>query len=117
MRLHFREDGILHVHVLTSQEVTLEQVQEVVDLTESILKGNRVPHLITTEKPYVIPNNEARQYLAESRTRISAADAYIISSLAQKIISRFYVRINKPLVPTNFFEEKEKALAWLKNFL
>ncbi|CAG0990487.1 hypothetical protein FLAV_02279 [Flavobacteriales bacterium] len=104
MALHFRADGILHVNVITEQEVTAEQVKETVDFTKNILKGERVPHLITTEKPYVIPNNEAREYLASKhREEISCADAYILKSLAQKIIAKFYIRINKPRIPTNFF--------------
>jgi hypothetical protein len=118
MTLHFRNDGILHVHVISEQEITKEQVKETVILTKSILKGERVPHLISTEKPYVIPDNEARQYLAsKSREEISCADAYILKSLAQKIIAKFYIRINKPRIPTNFFTDEDSATKWLKDFL
>lgn len=47
----------------------------------------------------------------------SKADAFVIKSLAQKILANFYLRINKPERPTKFFNKKEEALDWLKQYM
>ena len=47
----------------------------------------------------------------------SKADAFVIKSLAQKILANFYLKINKPERPTKFFNKKEEALDWLKQYM
>ena len=39
-----------------------------------------------------------------------------IKSLAHKILASFYLKINKPVVPTCFFNNKIDAEKWLKSF-
>lgn len=47
----------------------------------------------------------------------SKADAFVIKSMAQKILANFYIKINKPERPTKFFNSKEDAIDWLKQYL
>jgi hypothetical protein len=44
----------------------------------------------------------------------SAADAFVINSLPQRIIANFYVMIMRPERPTKFFNSKEEAVKWMK---
>lgn len=57
---------------------------------------------------------EAREYFAseEGCLKIKCC-AIIISSEVTKIIANFFIRINKPLVPTSLFTSEEKARQWL----
>jgi hypothetical protein len=45
------------------------------------------------------------------------ADAFVIDSLAQRILGNFYLKFNKPQFPTRFFNSKEEALIWLEAFV
>lgn len=47
----------------------------------------------------------------------SKADAFVLNSIAQKILANFYVKINKPERPTKFFNNSEEALIWLKKYI
>lgn len=47
----------------------------------------------------------------------SIADAFVIKSMAQKILANFYIKIYKPERPTKFFNHKEEAVTWLNSFL
>ncbi len=47
----------------------------------------------------------------------SKADAFVIYSLSQKILGNFYLKINKPERPTQFFNSAEDALSWLKQYM
>ncbi|MDF2451466.1 MAG: hypothetical protein K0S26_970, partial [Bacteroidota bacterium] len=59
-----------------------------------IINMNNVKHI----------TKEAREYLAsEKGCRKIKCGAIIISSEVTKIIANFFIRINKPLVPTSLF--------------
>lgn len=63
-------------------------------------------------------SREARSFASQIKTdegRI--AEAFIITSTANKLIGNFYINVNKPLVPTKIFSSEEKALEWLESFL
>jgi hypothetical protein len=47
----------------------------------------------------------------------STADAFVIKSMAQRIIGNFYLKVSKPERPTRFFNNKDEAISWLKNYL
>jgi hypothetical protein len=57
----------------------------------------------------VIAKNENNPY--------SKADAFVIKSMAQRILANFYVKIHKPERPTKFFGSKEEAIIWLNQYL
>ena len=57
----------------------------------------------------VIAKNENNPY--------SRADAFVIKSMAQKILANFYLKIHKPERPTKFFNSKEDAIMWLNLYL
>ena len=47
---------------------------------------------------------------------LQIAEAFLLTSLAQKILINFYIRFDKPLVPSKVFTNKEKAIEWLRQF-
>ena len=61
------------------------------------------------ELMFALAKNENNPY--------SKADAFVIKSLAQKILANFYLKISKPERPTKFFNKKEEALDWLKQYM
>ncbi len=52
-----------------------------------------------------------------SNDPFSKADAFVIKSLAQKIMANFYIKIVRPERPTKFFNTKEVALKWIKKHM
>jgi hypothetical protein len=60
---------------------------------------------------------EAREFLAskEGCQKVKRC-AIVISSEVTKIIANFFIRINKPQVPTTIFTSEEKARQWLLSF-
>jgi hypothetical protein len=58
------------------------------------------------------------RYLAQNKNNPYAkADAFVIKSVAQKIIANFYLKISTPERPTKFFKNKTEAINWLKTIL
>jgi hypothetical protein len=61
------------------------------------------------------PDLEAMNYIAsEGSSPYAIAEAYVIASLSQKILAKFYLNFNKPARPTRMFGAIPEAVTWLK---
>ncbi len=47
----------------------------------------------------------------------SIADAFVLKSLSQRFLAKFYFKFVKPERPTEFFKKEEDALNWLQQFI
>lgn len=59
----------------------------------------------------------ARDYLAQSGSVLTKAVGFLVHQKVTQTIATFYVNINKPSVPTQLFEDKSAALAFLSNYI
>jgi len=58
--------------------------------------------------------NDIRQFYSESKSiKYRYADAFIIDSLAVRLLVNFYISFNKPLIPTKTFTNLEDAMLWI----
>ena len=58
--------------------------------------------------------NVVRAYVASDEvSKIVSGDAFIIKSMALKILMNGYLKFNKPNRPTRFFNEEQAAIVWL----
>jgi hypothetical protein len=63
----------------------------------------------------MLPDPETRAFMvSEKRLSLTKADAMVLTSLPQRILGDFYLKINKPPISTKFFGNKEDAIVWLK---
>lgn len=115
--IQIREDGIMHIHIKVDLDFDMENSLEILDAKIEVSEGEKHPILYTGSK-FVIPTNEVREYLAsEKRNALTIAEAFLVKSLPQRLISNFYIKINKPARPTKMFTNKEKAMEWLITFI
>lgn len=63
---------------------------------------------------YTMIEEGVREYFhaISSRSR-KVADAFVVRNLQQRISANFYLRVNRPGYPTQYFNSKEEALTWL----
>jgi hypothetical protein len=84
---------------------------------EQITKGNTYPILKIPGK-YSSIDNEARKFISSLEAmQYSTAEAFVTTFLPHKIFGNFYMKINKPVKPTAFFETEKQAVEWLKQFV
>jgi len=108
--------GFYKVSVNESEEFTIDDLKKLV-LAESELGGEKLPVLVLCAE-HASTNSELMNAMAKNiNNPFSKADAFVIKSMAQKILANFYVKINKPERPTKFFNNKDEAIDWLKPFL
>lgn len=113
--ISLRSDNIYVIEVKKEKEFTVEQMAQVIEAEEK-LGGVKLPILILCYD-LASTNVELMNYLArENANPYAKAEAYVLSSLNQRILAKFYTKIVKPARPTRFFSEEEEAMKWLKQF-
>ena len=117
LSVSLREDGIVLIDVKANQDIDVKDVKDVVGALEQIGNGKKYPLLIVSGE-YTLPTPEARAYIATAESDpFASAEAYVVTSLSQKLVGNVYLSFNKPARPTHIFTSEEKAVEWLKQFL
>lgn len=113
----YREDGILELHAKDDHLYSVSDVKENVQAFGDLTAKQKVPVLIIGGS-FTSLDKETRGFMAsEESLKYSIAEAFYLTSLPQKILINFYIKFDRPLVPTKVFTSKEKANEWLKGFL
>ena len=111
-----RDDGIIELHANDHHVYTIEDVKENVRAFGELTGNKKAPVLIIGGS-FSSLDDKTREFMAtEESLKYSTAEAFLITSLAQKILINFYIKFNKPLVPTRVFTDKEEAIEWLTRY-
>lgn len=113
--VYLRADGFYQVIIKPEKEFTLKNLDEVI-IAEREFGGDKLPVLVACGD-LATTNVELLYHLAqEGSNPYSLADGFVLSSLNQKLLANFYIKINRPSRPTKFFKNEEDALTWLSQF-
>ena len=106
------EDGVIHFVYKQGEELDLQgAIQVVADRLKA--QGNTSFPIICDIRGLKSVNKEARDYLAKEGSSKVSAVALVVGSPARKVMSNFYLAVNKPDVPTRLFISEEDALTYL----
>ena len=107
------DDDLLFMNIEEDKEFELKDFLQLKDAAYRIGNGDRFYKIINVGM-LTSPNSEARLASAsEKGCEYKKADAFVIYSLAQKIVANIYLKFNKPHVPTKFFNDVVSAKKWL----
>ena len=113
-RVFLRDDGILQIEIKDNTYFEVKDADELIDAAKKIGGGKRFLNLIFTGKETLL-DTKARSYSSSKEgSKYKLADAFVINTLAQKLIANFIVKAQNPAVPTAFFQDEESAVKWLK---
>lgn len=112
--LHFRPDGILHLHYHSVKELSaLHAEKTFLECREMMQAITPVPLLITGE-PGLTTTAEFRKYNAGKEVlEHTTAVAAVIDSFAYVLLVNFFNQMHQPYRPVKMFRSKEKAIEWL----
>ncbi|HEV7230839.1 MAG TPA: hypothetical protein VGO45_05900 [Bacteroidia bacterium] len=111
------EDSILYVSFNDGAEVDKADVEDI--YSEGLKMSGGKPYMTLSD----IRNNpastpEARAFAATcDYAKYRLADALLADSSMTTLVANFYIRFNKPKVPTRLFSSKEKAVQWLQEII
>jgi hypothetical protein len=111
------EDCIIHIHIKPGREIELSDAVFIVEAMGKLGDGKKYPVLIDAGS-FCSIDKEARIFAASAESNLyTIADAIAYCNLAQKLLVNFYMKYNKPVVPTRAFSNKPEAIEWLKGFI
>jgi len=112
-RVGMRSDGIVQTDIFDEQELSVADVKEVIIAIGQIAQQQMSGQLIIAGT-LSGPDLPAMKFIAsEGSSPYAIAEAYVITSLSQKILAQFYLNFNKPARPTKMFSEETPAVIWL----
>ena len=113
--ISLRKDGITEINSADDFEYDIEQIKENHEQIR-IFNNGKMALVLNMVGDHTTITKEAREYMASGpHKNIIKAEAFVLQSVAQKIIARFYYKINQPIVPVGFFKTKAEAEAWLNS--
>lgn len=108
------EDGIIRIKTFPNSQMNLDDAKEGSRIVEKLSKG-KGPVIFIDMREATSMNRESRKYYSELESNIAVA--LLVESPLSKVISNFFMGLNKTSYPLKIFSSKEKALDWLKGFL
>ena len=112
------DNGIIKIDMLDGFTIDLEESVQINIAQGELLKGVKEPGLTLMIADSTTQfTNDARGFSASKEgLRFSTAEALVVKTLAQRLVVNFYLKINKPSVPSKAFDTEESAIEWLLSF-
>lgn len=110
------EDNIIEVLFFDNQILTPEDIKDNYEMMDCFTEGSPHKRLVISGH-FTEITHEARNVLLEEtnkRSSLIQAEAIVIHSIAQKIFSYLYYRLNKGKYPIAIFDNIPDALDWLR---
>lgn len=110
--LSFRE-GVLRVKVKENAEVSVKTMTEL--LGEAVrIAGFKKYFAIIDVRAGFHSEADVRDYYSDNDySKYRYADAFVVKSLAIRLMVNFYISVNKPSIPTKTFTDPEQAEKWI----
>lgn len=111
------ENGIIIGTYLETTSLDLVMAQKGVEMRRA-LSGNCARPLLMDICNLKGASADARKYLAsnESLSEVSAG-ALLVKSSFTEALGNFFFAVSKPIIPKKIFTDKNKAVAWLNQFI
>lgn len=108
-------DGVLFITY--NKDVVLDLPAAVYVVKERLLfhEGRSLPVLCDVRQIKEV-NKAARSYLSNEGSILVKAVAFIVDSPVSEMLSEFYLRTNKPTIPTKAFNNVDLALKFLDQY-
>lgn len=102
------------IHLTQGEDLSLAETLEIFRWVRSQISDSK--HYLIVEAGFGSTADPAvREWLSsEERLEAIAADAFIVNSIAHKIVVNFYLKYNKPQHPTKAFTNIDDARIWIK---
>jgi hypothetical protein len=108
-----RKDGIIQSYFYANYNGEIEDAINIVETFKILKEQEKCLALLIVEEGATF-SKEAREFVASAEvSKIVKADAFVINSLALKILMNGYLKFNKPNRPTRFFNDEKPAVEWL----
>lgn len=109
------KDDIIKVLIKDSASIEVEDLLEMKDFNKKLAGGKDYYLLFIAGKDSHISKEAREKSTGKEISENKLAQAFVVQSLAHKIIANFFINIQKPSMPTKMFTNEKEAIHWLKS--
>lgn len=111
------EDGIIRVDGREGEYIELNDALEMRAANLKLSNGKPFCLLMNGVSDYYTYSPEAKTLFASKEyCLLRKATAFVVDSLSVRMMAAFFIKMNKPLSPTQIFSTEAEAIEWLKLF-
>jgi len=110
-----RMDKIVHYKMKSNCMILLPDIITHYDLFKEKYAGQKFLNLYEFEENSEVDDDVRKWASNPAGNNFTIADAFVIQSMAQKMIGNFYLTFHKPVKPTKLFNNVDDALKWLNS--
>lgn len=114
-RLTVHED-LYEIDVFANSEFGFTELRQLIDVQRE-MGGRCLPVLILCGEFTTSDVTFLKHLSRNGNDPYSQADAFVIHSMAQKLMANFYIKMVRPQRPTEVFSSREEAMKWLRQFM
>ncbi len=104
------------VEIKPNVHFEIDDLKQLVEFQKEIA-GKKLPVLVLCLPDSHTESNTLKYIAKNQNSPYSIADAFVILSLAQKILANAYLKFHHSERPVKFFNNKEDALEWMQQFM
>ncbi|MBA2611846.1 MAG: hypothetical protein H0U95_07750 [Bacteroidetes bacterium] len=108
------DDLLIEFKVKKNVKLQAKDIWESRDQSVNYMPGKKFFVLFEVDENFDVSVDARRAGASEEYSRHVAAVALCSNRLHEKIIGNLFLKINNPIVPTRFFDDRESAITWLK---
>ena len=108
------EKNVLLVKVKKFEELSVDDYIEIQRWVQSYRKNSKIISLLEFGVGSS-STREAREYGSSPEgNTLSKGAAIVVKNIGQRLLADYYLKYNKPALPTKIFSKREKALSWIE---
>lgn len=113
----FLEEGIIEIFFRSGKPIETDDIYELRKINLA-LSGHKPYAVLVLAEELTNFSKETRELLASKEfAGCTQAKALVFNGLGQKILGNFYLHVNKPHIKTRLFNDREKAINWLREIV
>lgn len=106
-------NDILYVKPYENVFLDKVEMQSLLTTAVELTERNKYYAVIDTSNN-IDSSKDARDYYANNELNcFRLADAFVVSSLPLRMVVNFFIKVNKPNIPTKMFNTKDSAFDWI----
>lgn len=116
-RITLLEPNLLENFVLDYAVIELEDLLEVKKINQELTKGEPYAAILTFGDMTEVTKKAREQIASIEHKQNTVAKAILVNNIGDRLLGNFYLAVNKPIIKTRLFINRETSLNWLRQEL
>lgn len=109
------EPGLIENYIKPGVNIDVSDAWEIKKSNLELTNGNSYAVLVVSGHLSSITKGAREVVASRQFVGKTIAKALLVDSLGHRIVGNFYLTVNKPLITTRVFTDREVALHWLRS--